>query len=135
MKKRLHKSLSVFFVLVAALGCFFPAGTAAAEIGDEFYLESEQDEWYDSDYENAREILNENLDRTGMTLNEDQRVYDFYGKFSRTELDKIEAWIEKQEDKSDISIRVRGDDYATLEMIANDLAKQVSALPERRVKN
>ncbi len=82
MKKSLHKILGVLFLLTVVIGALFPAGTAAAE------------------------ILEENLERTGMTLNADQCVYDFYGKFSRTELDKLEDWISKKEAESDISIRV-----------------------------
>ena len=63
-------------------------------------------ERYESVYQEAEEILYENLDRTGTELNEDQRIYDFFGKFSRTELNEIESWIEKKEEEGDISIRV-----------------------------
>ena len=30
----------------------------------------------------------------------------------------------------DISVEIQGDDYDTLEMISNDLAQQISALPD-----
>ena len=57
-------------------------------------------------YQEAEEILYENLAGTGTELNEDQRIYDFFGTFSRTELNEIESWIEKKEEEGDISIRV-----------------------------
>ena len=120
MKKMLHKLFCVVFVLAMVAGCFVPAGTAEAElvVGDyyadffedfEFEYEIATDvvtERYTSDRETAEEILRENLERTGMSLNEEQRIYDFYGKFSRTELDEIEDWIEEKEEEGDISIRV-----------------------------
>ncbi|MBR6536993.1 MAG: TPM domain-containing protein [Lachnospiraceae bacterium] len=64
------------------------------------------DKWYESDYEKARQILEENLARTGMSLDEDQRIYDFFGKFSRGDLNEIDGWIEEKEEEGDISIRV-----------------------------
>lgn len=123
MKKMLHKLFGVVFVLAMIAGCLLPAGTAAAEfvVGDyyadfledfdfefdlEDFVDEEPEERYVSDYERAEEILRSNLERTGMSLNEDQRIYDFYGKFSRTESDEIEGWIEKKEKEGDISIRV-----------------------------
>ena len=128
MKKMLHKLFGVVFVLAMVAGCLLPAGTAAAELtegdyyaeffeeaGIEFDLEDllgvtesepEPEERYSSDREKAKEILQSNLERTGTELNEDQRVYDFFGKFSRTDLDEIESWIEKKEEEGDISIRV-----------------------------
>ena len=123
MKKMLHRLFGIVFVLVLLAGCLLPAGTAAAEFADgdfyadyfeDFYFEYDYEdvvdeepvEQYSSSYERAEEILVENLERTGMSLNEDQRVYDFFGKFSRTELDEIESWIEEKEEEGDISIRV-----------------------------
>ena len=124
MKKILHKLFGVIFALAIVAGCLLPAGTAAAEsdiyrelyeefgidFGFEFEYEDVVDaepvERYTSDREKAEEILRTNLERTGTSLNEDQRIYDFYGKFSRTDLDKIESWIEKKEEEGDISIRV-----------------------------
>ncbi|MBQ8316018.1 MAG: TPM domain-containing protein [Lachnospiraceae bacterium] len=126
MKKILHKLFGIVFVLAMVAGCFVPAGTAAAELTDgdyyadffdefglEFDLEdltgeteAEPEERYVSDREKVKEILRSNLRRTGMSLNEDQRIYDFFGKFSRTELDEIDSWIEEKEDEGDISIRV-----------------------------
>lgn len=122
MKKMLHKLSGIVFVLVMLAGCMLPAGTASAEsdiykelfeeygidFGFEFedITEEEPVERYTSDRETAEELLRSNLERTGMSLNEEQRVYDFYGKFSRTDLDKIESWIEKKEEEGDISIRI-----------------------------
>lgn len=96
MKKVLQKLLKGMLLLSVIVGCFTPAGTA----------EAEPQERYGSDYERAEEILHENLERTGMTLNSEQRVYDFFGKFSRTDLNEIESWIEEKEEEGDISIRV-----------------------------
>ncbi len=119
MKKMLHKLFGVVFVLVMVAGCFIPTGTAAAELAEEewsaeivskYGLEEPLDDvsegLHSSVYEKAEEILSENLVNTGMRLNAEQRVYDFFGKFSRTELDEIESWIEKKEEEGDISIRV-----------------------------
>lgn len=117
MKKMLHKLFGMVFVLAAVVGCLLPAGTAAAEFVDIDYLDDFEfeyeevadvvpEEWYASDYEKAEEILYDNLARTDMDLNEDQRVYDFFGKFSRTDLKEIESWIEEKEEEGDISIRV-----------------------------
>lgn len=122
MKKRLHKFLGVLFLLVLTVGCLLPTGTAtAAELveGDYFsdflkefdfefetVTEAEPEERYDSEYESAREVLERNLANTGMSFNAEQRVYDFFGKFSRTDLDEIESCIRKQEAESGISIRV-----------------------------
>ena len=86
MKNMLHKMLGIVYVLVLIAGCLLPAGTA------------------DADYENAEEILRSNLENTGMSLNTDQRVYDFFGKFSGTELDEIESWICGKEEEAGISI-------------------------------
>ena len=124
MKKRLHKLFGMMFVLVLAAGCLLPARAAAAEediyrelyekYGIDFGFEIEYEEIvdaepverYSSSRENAAEILSENLERTGMDLNGDQRIYDFFGKFSRTDLNEIEEWIEEKEEEGDISIRV-----------------------------
>lgn len=113
MKKiKLHKIAWMFLLLALAVGCFAPVNEAAAEDEDityfagDYFVDFALREQYDPDYLNAREILEENLANTGMSLNEDQRIYDFFGKFSRTELNEIEDWIEAQEEKSDISIRV-----------------------------
>ena len=72
---------------------------------DDFW-ENDSGERYESVYQEAEEILYENLAGSGTELNEDQRIYDFFGTFSRTELNEIESWIEKKEEESDISIRV-----------------------------
>lgn len=114
MKKILYKFFGVLFILTVIAGCFCPAGTASAEIaGDdyaeffsEYEYEDSSDDWYDSVYDSARRILEENLARTGMSLNAGQRIYDFFGKFSRSELDEIEQWIREKEEESGISIRV-----------------------------
>ncbi len=118
MKKMLHKLFYIVFVAAIVAGCLLPAGNASAELitGDyyadyfEFDIEEVADaepvERYSSDRETAKEILSSNLERTGTELNEDQRIYDFYGKFSRTDLKEIESWIEEKEEESDISIRV-----------------------------
>lgn len=124
MKKILLKLFGIGFVLTMATGCLFRARVADAEyiFGDyytdffeDFYfdfeyeyedVEEEPTERYSSDREKAAELLYENIERTGIDLNEDQRVYDFYGEFSRTELKKIESWIEEKEEEADISIRV-----------------------------
>lgn len=54
----------------------------------------------------AAQILADNLNATGMSLNGEQRIYDFYGKFSAEEQEEISNWIIEQEAESDISIRV-----------------------------
>ena len=124
MKKGLHKLFGILFVLVLVTGCLLPAKFAGAEFGTDFYadffedfdldfeyeyeeiVDAEPVERYSSSRENAAEILSENLERTGIDLDEDRRVYDFYGEFSRTDLDEIESWIEEKEEEGDISIRV-----------------------------
>ena len=123
MKKMLHKLFGAVFVLAMVAGCLLPAGTAAAELVEgDYYADFFEDfdfefdfedltgekpvERYTSDRETAAEILRSNLTRTGMSLNEDQRVYDFFGKFSRTDLNEIESWIQNKEEEGDISIRV-----------------------------
>lgn len=88
--KKLHKFFYIWTLMAVIAGCFVPAGTAAAE----------------SEYERAREIMEQNLETTGMHLNGEQQVYDFYGKFSRTDLEEIESRIREKEEESDISIRV-----------------------------
>ena len=133
MKKSLQKLAWMCLVLVLAVGCFVPARAAFADTSEdallesirdalkEFHGESEEDyydsdydyeedydldRWYDSEYDEARQILEDNLSYSGMSLNEDQRIYDFYGKFGRSELNEIEDWIEEKEEEGDISIRV-----------------------------
>ena len=126
----------MLFALVLAVGCVAPVHTAAAEKEEDallenlrdaldvFYEEAEEaydsdyesgewyeeyvdfDPWYDSDYDTARQILEDNLSDTGMSLNEEQRLYDFFGKFDKEESDEIEEWIAKKEKEGDISIRV-----------------------------
>jgi len=91
MKMRLHKLFGVVFVIAVMVGCMLPAGTASAELFEGNYY---------------AEILRDNLEKADMELNEDQFVYDFYGKFSRSELKEIEGWIEEKEEEADISIRV-----------------------------
>ena len=90
MKNMLRKIFSVLFLLVLSAGWILPAGIATAE----------------TVYDRAWEFLDVNLTNSEMSLNADQRVYDFYGKFSRTELDEIEDWICEKEQESGISIRV-----------------------------
>lgn len=111
MRNKLRKSLEVLFVLVFAVCCPVPAETAAAQtvVGDyyaDFIADLVAEAPYDSKYERAGKILSENLANTGMSFNAQQRVYDFFGKFSRTDLNEIEAWIRKKEQESGISIRV-----------------------------
>lgn len=89
MKKSLHKIIWVCLAFVLAVGCLLPANTASADTREE-----------------ALWILENNLSRTGMSFDEYRRIYDFYGKFSRSELSEIEAWICEKEDESNISIRV-----------------------------
>ncbi len=72
---------------------------------DDFW-ESDSGARYESVYQEAEEILYENLDKSGMSLNSDRRIYDFYGEFSRKELNKIEDWTREKEEEGDISIRV-----------------------------
>ncbi len=90
----------------------------------EFYYESEDghkevyefEEWneedygygdrYGSDREYARQILEENLARTGISLNKTRTVYDFYGEFDRSDWVEIEERIREKERESGISIRV-----------------------------
>lgn len=130
-KMKLHKIIWMFFVLVLAVGCFAPAHAAGAETLsenlrdalDEFYEASEEDAYFeleteedyyeedseerqDSVYEEAESILYGKLEMFGMNLNAGQRVYDLFGKFSRTDLNEIEEWIAKKEKEGDISIRV-----------------------------
>ena len=90
MKKMLHKMLGMVFLLAVLTGGLLPANTAAAA----------------SEYDRARELLEENLENTGMSLNGEQRLYDFFGKFSRTDSEEIEACIKEQEEESGVSIRV-----------------------------
>lgn len=89
MKKSLHKIIWVCLAFVLAVGCLLPANAASADTREE-----------------ALRILENNLSRTGMSFDEYRRIYDFYGKFSRSELSEIEAWICEKEDESNISIRV-----------------------------
>ena len=106
----LRNALSEFFGVSTEDWEFVYESEDGYEADDEFEDGYEEDYVYDdrygSDYEEARQILDENLKRTGMSLNEHRRIYDFYGKFSRTELSEIEAWICEKEDEGDISIRV-----------------------------
>lgn len=130
MKRMLHKILGVVFILVVLAGGLLPAQTAAADVETQMgyedlisifedalteagYVYEEDDDYeydtenrYESEYDRALRILNENLTRTGMSLNAEQRVYDFFGKFSRTELSEIENWIRVKEAEGGISIRV-----------------------------
>lgn len=89
MKKSLHKIIWVCLAFLLAVGCLLPANAASADTREE-----------------ALRILENNLSRTGMSFDEYRRIYDFYGKFSRSELSEIEAWICEKEDESNISIRV-----------------------------
>jgi len=89
MKKSLHKIIWVCLAFALAVGCLLPANAASADTREE-----------------ALRILENNLSRTGMSFDEYRRIYDFYGKFSRSELSEIEAWICEKEDESNISIRV-----------------------------
>ena len=76
------------------------------DLGDWYVSDDFFETRYDSVYEEAEAILLENLERTGEELNDDRRIYDFFGKFSRTDLNEIEDWIEEKEEEGDISIRV-----------------------------
>lgn len=89
MKKSLHKIIWVCLAFVLAVGCLLPANAASADTREE-----------------ALRVLENNLSRTGMSFDEYRRIYDFYGKFSRSELSEIEAWICEKEVESNISIRV-----------------------------
>ena len=53
MKKKLHKVLGILFLLATLAGGLIPANTAAAA----------------SEYERASELLETNLEKTGMHLN------------------------------------------------------------------
>ena len=116
MKRMLHKFFCAMFVLTLLAGCFAPVHKAAAETEEAYDSDYESEEWYeeyvdfdpwyDSDYDTARQILEDNLSDTGMSLNEEQRLYDFFGKFDKEESDEIEEWIAKKEKEGDISIRV-----------------------------
>ena len=68
-----------------------------------------EEEWedpYAAEHARAAQILADNLSATGMSLNGEQRIYDFYGKFSAEEQEEIGNWIIAQELKGNISIRV-----------------------------
>lgn len=115
MKKMsmLHKAGVVLLILpVLLFGCFLPAGTAKAEIGDGYNLLASEgaEEWpeleFDADRYEAKLILEENLEAAGMKLNAEQRIYDFCGKFDRTRLKEIEEQIAEKENESGISIRI-----------------------------
>lgn len=117
MKNKLRKIVWVILTLVLCLGSFVPAATAAAEelSAEEVYTEDGDAAWEEEIFEDSEEedvyeiassILEQKLYNTGMSLNADQRVYDFFGKFSVTEIKEITEWIEKKEEESGISIRV-----------------------------
>lgn len=82
--------------------------TLTPEDSEEAPVVSEE-EWEDpfaAEHAWAAQILADNLGATGMALNGEQRIYDFFGKFSVEEQDEISNWIIEQESESDISIRV-----------------------------
>lgn len=115
MKKmsKLHKAGLLLFILpVLLFGCFIRAGIAKAETEDIYdRLEFvDTDEWLetesDVDHYEAKLILEENLEAAGMKLNAEQRIYDFCGKFDRTQLKKLEEQIAAKEDEGGISIRI-----------------------------
>ncbi len=81
-------------------------GDSDEESGEWYEEYVDFDPWYDSDYDTARQILEDNLSDTGMSLNEEQRLYDFFGKFDKEESEEIESCIREQEAESGISIRV-----------------------------
>jgi len=107
-KSKLRYLMCLLLMLVFAVGCFLPAGTAAAETEDWLNLEGllEAVERYEPEYESAAAILEENLERTGMSLSADRQVYDFFGLFSNRKLEEIESLIRTQEEEGGISIRV-----------------------------
>lgn len=82
--------------------------TLTPEDSEEAPAETEE-EWedpYAAEHAWAAQILADNLSATGMTLNGEQRIYDFFGKFSAEEQEEISTWIAEQESQSNISIRV-----------------------------
>jgi len=107
-KSKLRYFMCLLLTLVFSVGCFLPAGTAAAETEDWLDLEGllEAVERYEPEYERAAAILEENLTGTSMSLSADRQVYDFFGLFSNRELEEIESLIRIREEESGISIRV-----------------------------
>lgn len=115
MKKmsKLHKVGFVLLILpVLLFFCFIRTGMAKAEIEDIYDRQEQEDaeEWLeeerDIDYEIAESILFDNLEANGMKLNADQHIYDFCGKFDRTQLKELEEQIAEKENESGISIRI-----------------------------
>lgn len=110
----LHKIMGVLLATGFLMTWFVPAERAQAE-SEWVTLESEileaesetvVEDPFATEHEQAAQLLTDNLTATGMTLNGDQRVYDFFGKFSVTDLNEISSWIMEKENESNISIRV-----------------------------
>lgn len=125
-KMRFYRILASIGVLLLLTVGFFPGEQAIAETETgEVTLESDwvtltpEDSYEESDVAEeetedpfaaehawAAQILADNLSATGMTLNGEQQIYDFFGKFNEAEQEEISNWIIAQEEKGNISIRV-----------------------------
>lgn len=107
MKKRglFYQCGAFLLILLLCTGSFAPAGTVYGEVQAADYGQLEEDEAY-SDYAVAAELLESRLSESGQQLNAEQRLYDFYGKFSLTEQEEISEWIVKKETEGQVSIRV-----------------------------
>ncbi len=86
MKKYTNKiqRILVLALVCALLDCIALSGRAEASLG----------------------LLKEMQEETGLYLNSDSRLYDFYGEFDFDEVSELENWIEAKEQEGDISIRV-----------------------------
>ncbi len=125
-KMRIHRIFAGIWVLLFLAGGLLPGEQALAETETDWVtLESDwvtltpEDSYEESDVAEeetedpfaaehawAAQILADNLSATGMTLNGEQRIYDFFGKFNEAEQEEISNWIIAQEEKGNISIRV-----------------------------
>lgn len=95
-KMKWNRMFGSILIGVLSVGCFFPNGRAMADTEDLFATE----------HARAAQILEDNLESGELTLNGEQRLYDFFGKFSTSEQEEISDWIVAKEEESDISIRV-----------------------------
>lgn len=125
-KMRLYRWMSWVLAFGALMTWIIPAENAMAETEwDEVVVESapviltpgdayeepevsgeETEDVFATEHTQAEQILEDNLISTGITLNGEQRLYDFFGKFNEEEQEEISSWIIDREEEGGISIRV-----------------------------
>lgn len=105
--KRMRKGLLLLFLLLVS--CTLTTTVKGYALTEDYWdweyrATWDDDFWYE--YENAAQMIEYYLEETGMSLNEEQRLYDFVGQFSEKQKKALEASIKEQEEAGGISIRV-----------------------------